>query len=111
MRILHNWQYRYIERCLYGYRGILGSQLATEQIMVKAISLAEEFFKDTDYGVMLVEYYFNSDTHRKHLSAAGHYKYVCEDLLCMERSNGYVIRREIVYRVAMYCYGLGLFKV
>ena len=111
MRILHNWQYRYIERCLYGYQGILDSNLDTEQQMAKAITLSKDFFKDTTYGVMLEEYYFNADIYRKKYTPAGHYSYVCEDLLCMEKSNGYAIRREIIYRVAMYCYALGLFRI
>lgn len=111
MRILHSWQYRYIERCLYGYSGILDSKLETEQQMVRAISLAEEFFKGTSYGTMLEEYYFKADEYRKTLTPAGHYNHVCEEFLCMERSNGYVIRREIIYKVAMYCYAVGLFRI
>ena len=45
MRIIDNWQYRYIEKCLYNYHEIKESNLATECKMVMAIEEALSFFK------------------------------------------------------------------
>lgn len=111
MRIIDNWQYRYIEKCLYGYKGINGSKLDTEVRMKKAIDNALDFFHDTPHEIMIREFYFEADHHRKRLTNAGHYRWVCEELLHTEEPNGYVIRREIVYRIAMNCYALGLFQI
>ena len=110
MRIIEKWQYRYIERCLYDYNKIKYSPLETEQKVTYAIEQALEFFKDTSHEIMLREFYFAADEHRKRLTNSGHYRLICEDLLFTEEPNGYVIRREIVYRVAMNCYALGLFQ-
>lgn len=111
MRIVENWQYRYIEKCLFNYANILDSKLATEAEMIKAINAAMDFFKGTSHATMMKEFYFKADYHRKTLSKAGHYKLVCEDMLHTELPNGYVMRREIVYRVAMNCYALNIWAL
>lgn len=111
MRIIDNWQYRYIEKCLYGYKDICKSVLDTEVRMTQAIEEALEFFNNTCHKTMMIEFYFNADEHRKRLSNSGHYRWVCEDLLHTEEPNGYVMRREIVYRIAMNCYALNLFQL
>ena len=111
MRIIDNWQYRYIEKCLYSYDQIKQSCLQTEKKMTKAIEMALEFFEETSHAIMLKEFYFRADHYRRTLSNSGHYKWVCEKLLHTEEPNGYVIRREIVYRVAMNCYALNLFQL
>ena len=111
MRIIDNWQYRYIEKCLYNYHEIKESNLATESKMTMAIDKALEFFKGTCHETMMKEFYFKADHYRKRLSNAGHYRWVCEEILHMEEPNGYVIRREIIYRIAMHCYALGLFQI
>ncbi len=111
MRIIENWQYRYIEKCLYIYKDISQSKLDTEIRMKQAIDKALEFFKGTSHEIMMKEFYFEADHHRKRLTNAGHYRWVCEELLHTEEPNGYVIRREIVYRVAMNCYALNLFQI
>ncbi len=111
MRIIDNWQYRYIEKCLYTYPEIKDSKLDTEMRMIKAIESALEFFKDTPHVLMMEKFYFEADEHRKRLTNAGHYRWVCKEILHTEESNGYVIRREIIYRIAMHCYALGLFQI
>ena len=111
MRIIDNWQYRYIEKCLYTYPEIKDSKLDTEMRMIKAIESALEFFKDTPHVLMMEKFYFEADEHRKRLTNAGHYRWVYKEILHTEESNGYVIRREIIYRIAMHCYALGLFQI
>lgn len=111
MRILENWQYKFVEKSLFNYYTIKKSTLQTEKLMVKAIEEAKEWFKGTTHEAMMVEYYFNADKHRRNLTQAGHYTWVCENVLFLEEPSGYVIRREIVYRIAMNCYALGLFKL
>lgn len=111
MRIIDNWQYRYIEKCLYTYHDIKDSKLDTEMRMTKAIESALEFFKETNHEIMMRSFYFEANKYRKTLTNAGHYRLVCEELLYTEEPNGYVIRREIVYRIAMMCYSLGLFQI
>lgn len=110
MRLVENWQYKYIEKSLFNYYELLNSTLETEQLMVKAINKALQFFKGTSHEVMIKEFYFNRDEYCKTHYKSKHYNHVCLDLLYTEESNGFVIRREIVYRVAMMCYELGLFR-
>ena len=110
LRLIDNWQYKYIEKSLFNFYKIANSSLETEQLMVKAISKALKFFEGTSHEIMMREYYFNRDEYCKKHYKAKHYNHVCLELLYTEESNGFVIRREIVYRVAMMCYELGLFK-
>lgn len=79
--------------------------------MVVAINEAVTFFKNTSHEIMLREYYFNAKKHLVKYTKAGHYTHVCLDLIHTEEPNGYVMRREIVYRVAMMCYALGVFRI
>lgn len=111
MRIIDGWQYRYIEKCLYSYYEIKNSKLETEMKMAAAIKEALDFFVGSCHETMMQEFYFSAAKYRKKLSKAGHYNHVCETLLHTEAPNGYVIRREIVYRIAMNCYALGIFKI
>lgn len=110
MRIIDDWQYRYIERCLYDYQKLQKGTLEGEQLIILAINRAKEFFIGKQHEIMLTEFYFNAHLYRNKLTHTGHFAYVCEKLLFTEEPNGYVIRREIVYRVAMNCYSLGIFK-
>lgn len=111
MRILEEWQYKYIEKCLYNYYKIQKSELATERGVVSAIEHALDFFKGSAHELMMKEFYFQADTHRRLMTMAGHYSWVCREVLFMEEPNGYVIRREIVYKVAMNCYALNVFQI
>lgn len=111
MRIIDNWQYRYIEKCLYNYNDIEKSELETERKMKIAIDNTLEFFKDNPHEIMMIKFYFKADKYRKEMSGKQHYKWICNNILFTRESNGFVIRREIIYRVAMNCYALGLFKM
>lgn len=111
MRIIADWQYRYIERCLYAFEQLKHSELLTEMVMVEAIESALTYFAGTSHEVMMRSFYFEAKKHRARFTNAGHYRWVCESLLHTEEPNGYVIRREIVYRIAMNCYALKLFQM
>lgn len=111
MKILSNGQYKYIEACLFNYDQLSRSTDPAEQKIVKAINETISYFSGTSHEIMLREYYFNANTHLKKYTKAGHYTHICLDLIHTEEPNGYVIRREIVYRVAMMCYALGIFTV
>ena len=111
MKIISNGQYKYIEACLFNYYQMSKSTDETEQKVIKAINETISYFKDTSHERMMREYYFNSKTYLKKYTRAGHYTFVCLNIIHTEEPNGYVIRREIVYRVAMMCYALGIFTV
>ena len=111
MKILENWQYKYIEKCLFNYNSLLNSNLETEKRMLAAINNAIKFFRGTLHKTMINEYYISVNKYKRKYSRAGHYKYVCLDLLHIEEPTGYVIRREIIYKIAMNCYYLGIFKM
>lgn len=111
MRILENWQYKYIEKSLFNYNSLINSNLETEQKMVKAINETIKFFKGTIHETMINEYYIKRDIYKKKYSSSGHYRHVCTNLIHLEESSGYVVRREIIYKTAMHCYSLGIFKI
>lgn len=111
MRIIDNWQYKYVEKCLYNYYRLQDSTLDTEVKTKHAIDIAYEFFRGEMHQTLMEEFYFKADEYRKRLTNSGHHRYVCYNLLHTEEVNGYVLRREIIYRVAMNCYALGVFKI
>lgn len=111
MKILNNGQYKYIEACLFNYNELSHSTDTIEQKMLKAINETLNYFSGTSHETMMREYYFNSKTYLKKYTRAGHYTHICLDIIHTEEPNGYVIRREIVYRVAMMLYALGVFTV
>lgn len=108
MRIIEKWQYKYIEKCLYTYYDIKCSDKRTEQIMVKAIDATLVFFDDTTHEAMIRHYYF--DVGKSKVNKTKHYQQVCDSKLFIEDRTGYLIRKEIVYKIAMNCYGMGLFS-
>lgn len=110
MRILENWQYKYIEKCLFNYKQLLNSTLETEKKMVLAINEALTYFKGQPHEIMMTEFYFNRHKYTKRYTVTGHFRHVCMNLLYMEEPNGYVVRREIVYRIAMICFELHIFR-
>lgn len=111
MIILENWQYRYVEKCLYSYNKIKDSELDTEKKIVSSIEAALEFFKDSPHEKMMREFYFKADKYRRKFTVSGHHNHVCLRYVYTEPANGFVIRREIIYKVAMYCYYNHIFKL
>lgn len=110
MRLLENWQYKYIEKCLFNYNKLVSSTLDTEKQMVKAIDASLEYFKGQPHEIMIQEYYFNRDKYLRKYTTTGHYRYVCNEFVYLTEPQGYVVRREIVYRIAMACFELHIFK-
>lgn len=110
MRLLQDWQYKYIEKCLFGYKKLLNTKLDTEKGMLAAINYVLEYFKGQPHEIMIKEYYFGRDKYLKRYTPAGHYRYVCYNKVFLTEPQGYVIRREIVYRIAMVCFELHIFK-
>lgn len=112
MTLIEKWQYKYIEKCLYDYESLCSNGLITdtEIKMVCAIKKALKFFEGTSHEVFIQEYYFNAGKYRKKYTKAGHYRYICNELLHTDESNGYIIKREIIYKVAMYCFSFQVFK-
>jgi hypothetical protein len=112
MRLIERWQYKYIEKCLYEYPKLCSADTLTdtEVKMVMTVKQAIKFFEGTTHIIMLEEYYFNADKYRKKLTTTGHYRHICNDVLHTDESNGYIMKREIIYRVAMNCYALRVFK-
>ena len=110
MRLIHDWQYKMIEKSLYNYENLDISK-PTDASMKFAIESTLHFFKGSMHETMLKEFYFEAAKHRKKYTNVGHYAHVCINLLNITEPNGYVVRREIIYRIAMICFALGLFKV
>lgn len=112
MRIIQDWQYRYIEKCLYNYEQLVHSKLETEMKMRNAIDIAIQFFKGTQHEKMIRDFYFHANEERKkYISLSFFYQKVCIESLFTEPTTGYVIRREIIYRIAMNCYAMGVFQM
>lgn len=110
MRLINYDHYKYIEYSLYNYHA-LSNNLVTEMLMKQAIDNALTFFKGELHEIMIREFYFKRNESKKRFTNVGHYAHVCRELLGTEEANGYVIRREIVYRIAMECCSLGLIKL
>jgi len=58
----------------------------------------------------MYELYFKHDNYEKRYTTFGHHIKVFEDIAGRTASNGYFVRREIMYKVAMYLYANGVFK-
>lgn len=111
MRIIRDWQYQYIEKCLYNYPALKESELITEKAMLLAIDQAIEFFKGTYHEIMIREFYFSTiEQQQRFRNRVLFHRWVCIEKIHTEYQNGFVIRREIIYRIAMNCYSLGIFS-
>lgn len=110
MRLLEDWQHKYIEKCLFNYNKLVNSPDDTDKQMVSAIQAALRYFKDQPHEIMMHEYYFNRTKYLRLYSPTRHYRYVCTELVYITEPQGYVLRREIIYRIAMVCFELHLFK-
>lgn len=111
MKIIEQWQYKYIEKCLYNFDKLKESHLETEKKMVQAIEQALQFFKGTSHEIMVTEFYFRATHYRKKMTPKGHYRFVCTELIFTEEATGYIIRKDVVYKIAINCYAYGIFKL
>ena len=120
MRIIHKGHYKFILDSLFGYNK-LNLTLPTNRAIKQAIDNAAAFFmavnKSTGevqgemHKTMLDEYYINNEQYRKTRTNPGHFSFVCSDILGIEEIYGYVIRKEIIYRVAMEMFALGAMDI
>lgn len=110
MRLIEKWQFQFIEKSLYNYYKLQTSILPTNQDMLQAIDAAILFFTGCPHNIMIHEFYFKANRLKQEGQKKGYYKSVCNNILHTEPSNGFIIRREIIYRIAMNCFASGLFK-
>lgn len=108
MQILTTWQYKYVEYCLYGYQ-TLKESIETEQCMKNAIDKTLSFFKGTLHEQLIVNFYFQYYAKKNKWKRSIFFRKICRRLH-IEEATGYVMRREIIYRVAMYCYQLQIYR-
>lgn len=110
MRLLEEWQYKYVENSLKNYKKLKESTTETDIKVCQAIDRALQFFKDTEHELIMHEFYFNHKDYEKQYTVIGHHIKVFEDIVGRTSANGYFVRREIMYKVAMYLYANGVFK-
>lgn len=110
MRLLEEWQYKFVENCLQNYYKLKEENTETSRKVCQAIERAMQYFKDTQHEMIMYELYFKHDNYEKRYTTFGHHIKVFEDIAGRTASNGYFVRREIMYKVAMYLYANGVFK-
>lgn len=110
MRLLEEWQYKFVENSLRDYYKLKESKTETDMKVCQAIERALQFFVDTQHEMIMCEFYFNHEKYEKRYTPLGHHIKVFEDIAGRTTANGYVVRREIMYKVAMYLYSNGVFK-
>ena len=110
MRLLNEWEYKFVENSLRNYYILKESTTETDIKICEAIEQALQFFKDTQYETIMYEFYFNHKQYEKIYKPLGHHMKVFEDIAGRTTANGYFVRREIMYKVAMYLYANGVLK-
>lgn len=112
--VIEEWQKRYIESGLFSYHKIMDSTLLGDKMMIDAIDKAEKFFdRQTEGGDLKVafieEFYKKYPEYKGKRKKCVHHNVVCQSL-GIEQAAGYVIRNEIVLRVALVASTLGLIR-
>ena len=110
MRLLEEWQYKFVEDSLKNYYKLKKGNTETDKLVCQAIERAMDYFKDTQHEMIMREFYFNREQYEKKYTPYGHHLKVFEDIAGRTSANGYFVRREIMYKVAMYLYANGVFK-
>ena len=105
MKLLEPTQYKFIEDALFNY-----NKLADSSVIMIAIKRALKYFEGTQHETMMREFYFKAKLTKEKFRAITFFRSVCRDFLAVEESNGYVIRREIIYKIAMECLALDAFS-
>jgi len=108
--VLEKWIYKHIEESLYNYAKLKESKLDTEKKLAAAIEETLEYFKGSDQEKMMREYYFKAKKQSDKYSKGTFHNKVCYDVLFIDPSSGYVIRREIVLRVALSAATKGVYR-
>jgi len=111
VRLLEEWQYKFVESSLRNYYKLKESTTETDIKVCQAIERTLGFFRDTQHEMIMCEFYFDHEKYEKRYTPLGHHMKVFEDIAGRTTSNGYFVRREIMYKVAMYLYAYGVFKV
>lgn len=111
MRLLEEWQYKFVENCLQNYYKLKEEDTETSRKVCEAIERALDFFKDTQHEMIMYELYFNHEKYKKRYTTFGVHLKVFEEIAGRTSANGYFIKREIMYKVAMYLYANGVFKL
>lgn len=112
--VIDEWQKNYIEAGLFSYHKLKESILPGDRLMVKAIDRAERFFQEQKVGgdlqVEFIEKFYKKYSEVKSKIRRGlfHVK-VCHDI-GVEQAAGYVLRNEIVLRVALVAASEGLIR-
>lgn len=112
--VIDEWQKKYIEAGLFNFETIKNSTLTGDQLMVRAIRKARKFFLNQeqagDLQVSFIDKFYLKYEQVKHRYKKGiFHKIVCQEL-GIEQAAGYVVRNEIVLRVALVASSLGLMK-
>lgn len=110
MRLLEEWQYKFVENSLQNYYALKESTAETDRKVCEAIERALEFFKDTQHEMIMYEFYFNHLYYKKRYNILAYHIKLFEHVVGRTTANGYFVRREIIYKVAMYLYSNGVFK-
>lgn len=112
--VINEWQKKYIESGLFTYDRIKDSVLVGDQMMVKAIKMARRFFVEQGQGgelqvAFIDNFYKKYESRVPKIKKGVYHKIVCQELN-IEQAAGYVIRNEIVLRVALGAATIGLMK-
>lgn len=95
MRALSNAKYSFIEKSLFQYPD-------TSTDMKRVIEHTLQYFKGSSAEIMMREFYFKAT--KRNRSLLGWHRKICMEKLFVTEPHGYVIRKEIVYHIAMVCY-------
>jgi hypothetical protein len=108
--VIEKWIYTHIEEALFDYEKIKTSTKSTEIILTKAIEDTLVYYKGKLHETMMREYYFKATQRAKMYNRGKWHNQICFNLIMTDPSMGYVLRREIIYRVALVCASNNLYK-
>ena len=104
MRLLTKNEYKQIENLLYEYGQNKDDKKYTE-CMKNAFKEIEEFFENSPpHLYFLHTYYFDRYKYKnRYPNNASLLKKICKDLY-IEQPTGYIIKRELIYKIAIIFY-------
>lgn len=112
--VIDDWQKKYIESGLFSYDCLKDSDLPGDRMIVRAIDKAEAFFESQKTGgdlqvEFIRRFYKKYSQHKNKMKKGMFHNIVCQDL-GIEQAAGYVVRNEIVLRVALVAATEGLIR-